>query len=109
MPRIFATAAFIALTVTAADAGEVASVSVTFGDLNLSRPADAKILATRLQAAAKSVCRTAGSGQPPLIAMREMDSCTDTAISTALARIASVQTNAVRANLVNDREALASN
>jgi len=53
MFRTFATAAILALTVTAAQAG---TVTVRFDDLNVSSPADAKVLAGRIQSAAAEVC-----------------------------------------------------
>ena len=58
MLRTFAAAALLAFTVTSAqaDAGSDASVLVVYGDLNLAKPADAKILADRLQAAATRAC-----------------------------------------------------
>ena len=56
MYRSFTTAAILALAITAAHADDFASTRVTFGDLDLSQPADAKILADRLENAAKSVC-----------------------------------------------------
>jgi UrcA family protein len=54
MFRTFATAAILALTVTAAQAGDTVTVHV--GDLDLTRAQDAQILATRVNAAAKTAC-----------------------------------------------------
>lgn len=53
MFRTFMTAAILALTVTAAQAGDV---TVHVADLDLTRAQDAQILATRVQAAAKTAC-----------------------------------------------------
>jgi UrcA family protein len=106
MLRTFATAALLALSVTAAQAGDAPpSVNVAFGDLNLSHPADAKILAGRLQAAAIHVCHDATDGLYGVAADHVMRECVRDAIDVALAHIASSQTNAVRANLVSDRVA----
>ena len=54
MFRTFTTAAILALTVTAAQAGDTVTVHV--GDLNLTRAQDTQTLATRVQAAAKTAC-----------------------------------------------------
>jgi UrcA family protein len=53
MFRIIATAAFIALTVTAANAG---SVTVNIKDLDLTNPAASQALAARIQTAAETAC-----------------------------------------------------
>lgn len=94
MLRTFAAAAILALTVTAAQAETVTKVSVdvTYGDLNLAHPADAKILADRLQAAAQSVCKPVADGY-------EMQDCMHSAISGAIARIAGKMENNVRDSL----------
>jgi UrcA family protein len=54
MFRTFMTAAILALTVIAAQAGDIVTVHV--GDLDLARAQDAQILDTRVQAAAKTAC-----------------------------------------------------
>jgi UrcA family protein len=111
MLRIITATALFALIATAADAGDASppSTIVRFSDLNLSHPADAKILAGRLEVAAKQVCREEGSGQTGVAAMKEMRACTDAAIGMALARIQSAVGQAVRAQLAGDRQTLASN
>lgn len=53
MFRTFAAAGVLALTVTAAQAADVA---VYFGDLSLTDPHDARVLADRLEAAAETSC-----------------------------------------------------
>ena len=53
MFRTFATAAILALTIGAAQAGPL---TVQFGDLNPSNPGDAHILASRVQTASEAVC-----------------------------------------------------
>lgn len=54
MFRIFTTAAVLALTVTAAQAGD--TVTVHFGDLDMTRAKDAQILAARIHDAAETAC-----------------------------------------------------
>jgi len=54
MFRTFMTAAILALTVTVAQAGD--TVTVHFGDLDLTKAQDAQILATRVHDAAKTAC-----------------------------------------------------
>lgn len=83
---------------------QAATTNVTFGDLNLAHPEDAKVLAGRLQAAAKQVCLTAN---PDLDGKPEMQQCMNTAISLALAHIQNRIDESVRANLVSDSEPLA--
>jgi UrcA family protein len=55
MFRAFTTASILALTVTTAHAA-TDTVEVQFGDLDLSKPADARILDNRIQQAANGVC-----------------------------------------------------
>src|ERR1700743_2194476 len=95
-------AALFTLNIAAAEAATTANV--TFGDLNLSHPEDAKVLAGRLQTAAKQVCLSAN---PDLDGKPEMQQCMDTAITLALAQIQSRMEQSVRANLVSDSEPLA--
>jgi UrcA family protein len=54
MFRIFATAAVLALTVTAAQAED--TVTVHFGDLDLAKAKDAQLLTARIHDAAETVC-----------------------------------------------------
>jgi len=54
MFRAFATASILALTVTTAHAAS--GVEVKFGDLDLSKPSDARILEERIQQAANRAC-----------------------------------------------------
>jgi UrcA family protein len=112
MLRIFAAAALLALTVTTAEANvwpEV-SVPVAYGDLNLSKPADAKILADRLQAAATLACFNANSDlnndahTTPAI-HKEMQACVKDAINVAMLRIERSLTQNVRANLSSNKQA----
>jgi UrcA family protein len=54
MFRAFTTASILALTVTTAHADS--DVEVKFGDLDLSKPSDARILDDRIQQAANKFC-----------------------------------------------------
>jgi UrcA family protein len=92
-------AAFVAFAATAAQANTTANV--VFGDLNLSHPEDAKILAGRLQAAAQQVCIKAN---PDIQGKAEMQQCVDAAIGMALAQIQNRMADSVRANLISDTE-----
>lgn len=53
MLRMFTTAAVLALGIVSAQAGDA---TLYFGDLNLSNPGDANILASRVQSAAETAC-----------------------------------------------------
>ena len=94
-----ATAAFLALGITAAQADDYtqASVYVPYGELNLARPSDAKVLADRLEDAAKSVCLKAKSGPR----LPDPDAAIiGTAISMAMMGIENTLDQEVRAKLV---------
>ena len=54
MFRTLITTAMLTLTITAAQAGSSATVS--FGDLDLSRPADVQVLNSRIAKAAEAIC-----------------------------------------------------
>ena len=112
MLRTVTAAALLAFTITAAQADDrpQASVPVAYGDLNLAKPADAKILADRLQAAATLACLNANRDLTndahiaPAI-RKEMQACIKEAINVAMLRIERSLTQNVRANLVSDRQA----
>jgi UrcA family protein len=103
MFRIATAAVILALTANAALADSQASVDVPFGDLNLSQPHDAKILAQRLEAAATAVCIKANSDTPSAIPAPAMQDCIDTAINIAVSRIQNSLEGKLRANLVKVR------
>jgi UrcA family protein len=84
-------AAILALVLTAAHADELnaadlskVSTMVPFGDLNLSQPSDAKVLAGRLENAAKSVCLKAN---PDIVSPFLTQQCVRSAIRTAMGAI----------------------
>ena len=111
MLRIFTAATLLALTATTVQAETWSgSTLVAYGDLNLSKPADAKILAERLQDAATKVCLSANrdiqfNAYSDLTKSREMQDCIDTAINVAMLRVERNLTAHVRANLVNSKQA----
>jgi UrcA family protein len=94
----------VTLGLSAAHADDTVSAPVPYGDLNLSKPADAKILASRLEDAAKSVCLQANpDAAPGFIQM-----CADAAISVAMAQIQDQMDDAVDAKLDVIRTSLTS-
>jgi UrcA family protein len=105
MFRIVTAATILIATGSAALAGQ-ASVNVPFGDLNLSQAQDARILADRLQSAAKQVCRNANSANLAAgkIGQQAIQECVDTAINVAIQNVESNLVGKVRANLVNARQ-----
>ncbi|MEP6830092.1 MAG: UrcA family protein [Rhizomicrobium sp.] len=111
MLRTFAATTIVALTLTAAHAraeSTEASIVVPFGDLNLTLPRDARIMAVRLQTAARQVCLPVATGDKYLAdpaARQTMQACMNTAIDLAMARIKSKLDSAVRVYLVasNDK------
>jgi len=103
MLRILATAAILALSANAALADSQASVDVPFGDLNLSRSHDTKILAERLETAASAVCLKANNDMPGAIPAHAMQDCIDTAVNIAVSRIQRSLESKLRANLIDAR------
>ena len=76
-------ATLLALGATAACA-EDASTQVSYSDLDLSKPDDAKTLAARLQDAAASVCLKAN---PENVAPAAMANCINASVAMAVSRI----------------------
>ena len=118
MLRSISTTALLILTVTTAQAAEVApvdvaSINVAYGDLNLSKPQDAAILADRLQSAAHEVCLKTNDVSPS-VSVRKilMRRCVEQAVGKAtskiLAEIESSPHRAIRANLMSVRQQVAS-
>lgn len=114
MLRTFAAAAILAFAATAAQAETTApaSMAVAYGDLNLSNPADAEVLADRLQTAAQSVCLNATATHSPTIRKMVVRQCVDLAVTKATsdiwAQIEAAPNRAIRANLVSVRQKVAS-
>lgn len=103
MLRILATAAILALTANAALADSQVSVDVPFGDLNLSQSRDAKVLAERLEEAAKAVCLKANSDVLAALPAGALQNCVDEAVNIAIDRVQGSLENKLRVNLVKAR------
>jgi len=105
MFRITTAAALLVLSANTAWAARHASVDVPFGDLNLSQAKDAKVLADRLQIAAKQVCLDVNKDLAnDRLGQNAMAECVESAISVALGYIESSQAQKIRANLVSARQ-----
>jgi len=103
MLRTLTLTALLALCVTAAQAEDDVSTLVSYSDLDLSRPADAKVLAARLQDAATSVCLKAN---PEKVAAGALENCISISVHMAMSRIQSDMDDAVRGKLTNVRTAM---
>lgn len=102
MLRILTLTAFLSVGLTAAHAEE-ATTQVSYADLDLSKPSDAKTLAARLQDAATSVCLKAN---PENLRAAALENCVDMSVRMAMARIATDMENVVHAKLSNVRTAM---
>lgn len=108
-----ASTALLVLALTTAQAAplDVASVDVAYGDLDLSKPQDAAVLADRLQAAAHEVCLKTNEASPSVLKIL-MRRCVDQAVSKATSQIwADIESSprrAIRANLMSVRQQVAS-
>jgi UrcA family protein len=87
--------ALCTLQVTALAAGKgLASKTVSYADLDISQPAGAKVLYSRIAAAAQEVC--ALSGYKDLGAMQRENGCVDHAINNAVKAVGSPALSALR-------------
>jgi UrcA family protein len=87
--------ALCTLQVTALAAGNgFASKRVSYADLDISQPAGAKVLYSRIAAAAQQVC--ALSGYKNLGAMQRVNGCVDHAINKAVKEVGSSALSALR-------------
>src|SRR5579859_4448744 len=102
MLRTLTVTAFLALGIAGAHADDV-STQVSYSDLDLSRPADAKVLAARLQDAATAVCLKAN---PENVAKAALEHCISLSVHMAMSRIASDMSEAVDDKLSNVRMAM---
>jgi UrcA family protein len=102
MLRTFALTAFLALSATAAYADD-ASTQVAYSDLDLSKPADAKTLAARLQDAAAAVCLKAN---PENVAPVAMANCINASVAMAVSRIETNLDTTVHDKVRNVRSAM---
>jgi UrcA family protein len=81
--------------VTALAAGNgLASKTVSYADLDISQPAGAKVLYSRIAAAAQEVC--ALSGYKDLGAMQRVNGCVDHAINNAVKKVGSPALSGLR-------------
>jgi UrcA family protein len=76
----------VALSTTqVATAAQAAQVAVSYRDLNLNQPADARILYTRLQRAAESVCPAVSNAEVARYAAYQR--CVSAALDTAVQQV----------------------
>jgi UrcA family protein len=101
MLRTLTFAALFSLGIAGAYAEE-ASTQVSYSDLDLSRPADAKVLAARLQDAAASVCLKAN---PENVSQGALANCINASVHMAVSRIESDLDGTVHDKLSNVRTA----
>ena len=87
----------VQLTARAAD-DSLPSRKVSYADLDISKPAGAKVLYNRIVAAAHQVCEL--KGYKDLDTMRRVDKCTDHAIDNAVKEVGSPALSALRPNSV---------
>jgi UrcA family protein len=102
MLRSLTITALLALGTVAAHAEDV-STQVTYSDLDLSKAADARMLAARLQDAATSVCLKANPENPMPQAMQN---CVSTSVHMAMTRIQNDMEDAVHDKLSLVRTAM---
>jgi UrcA family protein len=102
MLRTITVAALLVLGIATAQAEEEATTLVSYSDLNLTNPSDAKVLAARLEDAATSVCVKAN----PSLSPSALQSCVDVSVHMAMSRIRSTMNEAVQIQLANVRTAM---
>jgi UrcA family protein len=102
MLRTLTLTALLSLGITSAYADD-ASTMVSYSDLDLSRPADAKVLAARLQDAAASVCLKAN---PENVSHTAMYNCINASVHMAMSRIESDLDGTVHDKVTNVRTAM---
>jgi UrcA family protein len=102
MLRTLVLSALLALGATAAHA-EDASTQVSYADLDLSKPTDAKTLAARLQDAATAVCLKAN---PENLNPVALETCVDVSVHMAVSRIENDMAEAVHEKLSLVRTAM---
>ena len=103
MLRTLTVTALLTLSITAAHAKDVSTTLVSYADLDLSKPADARTLAARLQDAATAVCLKAN---PENLSSVALENCVDMSVHLAMARIESDMDEAVQDKLSNVRTAM---
>ena len=91
---VIGTMASLGTTSTWADLSEKQSVSVQYGDLDLTHEDGMATLHSRIRTAARRVCGDFVRGNPEQ--RQEWQACYDSALATALVQIESARTAAVR-------------
>ena len=99
----FALTALLALGTTAVYAEDDASTQVSYSDLDLSKPTDAKVLAARLQDAAAAVCLKAN---PSNVSSAAMENCINASVHMAMTRIETDLDDTVHDKVGNVRTAM---
>ena len=102
MLRTLTVTALLSLSIAAAHA-EDATTRVSYADLDLSKPSDAKTLAARLQDAATAVCLKAN---PDNLSSMALEHCVDMSVHLAITRIESDMDEVVQDKLSNVRTAM---
>jgi len=102
MLRTLTVTALLTLSIAAAHA-EDATTQVSYADLDLSKPSDAKTLAARLQDAATAVCLKAN---PENLSPVALEHCVDMSVHLAMTRMQSDMDEAVQDKLSNVRTAM---
>ena len=102
MLRTLTVTALLTLSIAAAHA-EDATTRVSYADLDLSKPSDAKTLAARLQDAATAVCLKANPENPMPQAMQN---CVSMSVHMAMTRIQNDMEDAVHDKLSLVRTAM---
>ena len=95
MFRMFNTAAILALTLTAAQAG--ASITVGYKDLDLSRPGDSRVLDSRIRQAAETVCASHFGPSTKLFHERWFENCVRHGVADTRVRIMAQSSGKYRA------------
>jgi UrcA family protein len=86
-------------TARAADEGPLPKETVSYADLDLSKPAGAKTLYGRIVSAARRVCNA--NGYRDLERINKAQVCTDHAIDTAVKEVGSPQLSALRSAVIH--------
>lgn len=85
MFRMSTTAAILALTLSAAQAGP--AVTIHYGDLDLSRPDDSRVLDSRIRQAAETLCASLHGADTKIFFDRWFDNCVRYGVDDTKARI----------------------
>ena len=85
MFRMFNTAAILALTLSAAQAGP--AVTVRYSDLDLSRPGDSRVLDSRIRQATEAVCASHFGSSTKLFHHRWFENCVRHGVADTTERV----------------------